>query len=130
MLTFVDFLEELTLNPAQVRRMVDRCGPKVLQMGNLQEDGSLLVPVDCILELYSLWKIVRAPTRSRAFAARISLRCWNRSTRSWSGSPRSANVTSRRLIDEFQSTPDDEKAHEQWRHIEEVIFGVDLDAAR
>ena len=33
------------------------------------------------------------------------------------------------LIDEFQSTPDDVKAHKQWKEIEKMIFGVDFDAA-
>jgi hypothetical protein len=34
-----------------------------------------------------------------------------------------------RLIDEFQLTPDDDKAHKQWKEIEKMIFGVDFDAA-
>ncbi len=34
-----------------------------------------------------------------------------------------------RLVDEFQSTPDDAKAQRQWKKIEKVIFGVDFDAA-
>jgi len=135
MLTFVDFLEELTkkeltLNPAEVRRMVNRCGPKVLQMGNLQEDGSLLVPVDCILEAVQ-------SLENRALADAI------KGLRSEDFAPmlesidslveRVAEVRKRnlsKLIDEFQSTPHDNKAHEQWRHIEKVIFGVDFDAAR
>ena len=55
MLTFVQFLEELTqhevaLSAAEVQRMVDRYGQRTLHMGNLQEDGSLTVPVDCIVE--------------------------------------------------------------------------------
>ncbi len=33
------------------------------------------------------------------------------------------------MIDEFQSTPDDVKAHQQWKEIEKMIFGVDFDAA-
>src|SRR5438309_1389077 len=55
MLTFVQFLEELskdhvTLSPAEVQRMRDRFGDKTLQMGHLDEDGSLSIPVDSILE--------------------------------------------------------------------------------
>src|SRR6266571_119910 len=55
MLTFVQLLEELTtqevsLSPAEVRRIVERYGEKTLHMGNLQQDGSLAVPVDCIVE--------------------------------------------------------------------------------
>src|SRR5437660_7876439 len=55
MLTFKQFVTELaredvTLSPAEVREMTARFGDKVLQMGHLEEDGSLLVPVDCIVE--------------------------------------------------------------------------------
>jgi hypothetical protein len=30
--------------------MRERFGDKVLKMGHLQEDGSMLVPVDCVME--------------------------------------------------------------------------------
>ena len=30
--------------------MRQQFGDKVLKMGNLQEDGSMLVPIDCVLE--------------------------------------------------------------------------------
>src|SRR5438132_5057148 len=54
-LCFVHFLEELAqqeiaLVPAEVRRMRERFGEKTLQMGHLQPDGSMSVPVDCIIE--------------------------------------------------------------------------------
>src|SRR5260370_38620136 len=55
MLTFKEFVTELTredlrLSPAEVTDLTQRFGADVLQMGQLQEDGSMLVPVDCILE--------------------------------------------------------------------------------
>jgi len=55
MLTFIQFIEEiakrdLTIPPTDVERMRGQFGDKVLKMGHLQEDGSLLVPVDCVLE--------------------------------------------------------------------------------
>jgi hypothetical protein len=45
-LGFVELLEELaqeevTLTPAEVRRMRERFGEKALQMGHLREDGSM-----------------------------------------------------------------------------------------
>lgn len=55
MLTFKQFVtelarEEVRLSPAELEDMSRRFGGKVLNMGNLQEDGSMLVSVDCILE--------------------------------------------------------------------------------
>ena len=55
MLTFVELLEglakqDITLIPAEVERMTGRFGNKTLQMGTLNEDGSLSVPVECIVE--------------------------------------------------------------------------------
>lgn len=40
----------MTLVPAEVRELIARFGDKVIQMGHLAEDGSMLVPVDCIVE--------------------------------------------------------------------------------
>src|ERR1019366_7180383 len=55
MLAFVQFLEELstdhvTLSPAEVQRMRGRFGDKTLQMGHLEEDGSMSIPVDSIFD--------------------------------------------------------------------------------
>src|SRR4051794_22830737 len=55
MLSFVQFLEELskghiTLSPAEVQSMRDRFGDKTLQMGHLDEDGTMSIPVDSIVE--------------------------------------------------------------------------------
>src|ERR1035438_3480067 len=55
MLTFKQFLNELaredaTISPMEVEEMRQRFGDKVLQMGHRNEDGSMDVPVDCIVE--------------------------------------------------------------------------------
>src|ERR1035438_4775912 len=55
MLTFKQFLNELatedaTISPMEVAEMRQRFGDKVLQMGHRNEDGSMDVPVDCIVE--------------------------------------------------------------------------------
>lgn len=134
MLTFVQLLEELTkeeviLSPVEVQRMVDRYGNKTLQMGNLQEDGSLKVPVNCILEAVqslengALTEVV-AGLRSEDVVPMLE------SVESLVD--RVAEARKRKLsklIDEFQSTPDDAKAQKQWKDIEKMIFGVDFDAA-
>src|SRR5271169_6422638 len=55
MLTFKQFVTELakedvTISPVEVRGMIARFGDKVRQMGHITEDGSMLIPVDCIVE--------------------------------------------------------------------------------
>src|SRR2546428_11927419 len=55
MLTFIQFIEEiaqkdLTIPPPDVERIRRRFRDKILKMGHLQEDGSMHVPVDCVLE--------------------------------------------------------------------------------
>ena len=55
MVTFKQFVSELAsedviVSPADVHEMTKRFGNKVLQMGHVQEDGSMLVPVQCIVE--------------------------------------------------------------------------------
>lgn len=65
MLTFLQFIEEiaqndLTIPPADVDRMRERFGDKVLKMGHLQEDGSMLVPVDCVVEAANLSEHARS----------------------------------------------------------------------
>src|SRR5437762_128394 len=55
MLTFKQFINELaredvTISAMDVEGMRKRFGDKVLQMGHLNKDGSMNVPVDCIVE--------------------------------------------------------------------------------
>ena len=35
-----------------------------------------------------------------------------------------------RMVERFQSEPDDAKAHRQWKEIEKMVFGVDLPTLR
>jgi len=42
--------DHVTLSPAAVRRMRDHFGDKTLQMGHLEEDGSMSIPLDSIIE--------------------------------------------------------------------------------
>jgi hypothetical protein len=55
MRTFKQFVTELagedvTIPPVEIEEMTKRFGNKVLQMGHLREDDSMLAPVDCIIE--------------------------------------------------------------------------------
>jgi hypothetical protein len=130
MLTFKQFVAELatedvTISSAELREMTERFGDKVLQMGHLQPDGSMLVPIDCILEGA---RSVSARTITEA-AESIN----NQQTVSMlrSGEALVENVIEarerkmRRSIHAFQNERDADKAHESWKQIEKEVFGVE-----
>jgi hypothetical protein len=130
MLTFIQFLEELskdhvTLTPEEARRMRDRFGDKVLQMGHLQEDGSLSVPVDSIMEA------VQSVGSQKLNEAVESLKSEEMVAILESAETlveRVAEAQKRKLeqlVEKFQSEPNAVKAHQQWKQIEKMIFGVD-----
>ncbi len=130
MLSFIQLLEELskdhiTLSPPEVQRLRHRFGDKALQMGHLDEDGGMSIPVDSIVQaVQSLGsqrlseaveslkseQIASIPTSAEALVQRV------------------AEIEKRklgRMVEELQSEPDDAKAHRQWKQIERMIFGVD-----
>lgn len=130
MLTFIQFIEEiaqkdLTIPPADVQRMRERFGEKVLKMGHLQENGSMLVPVDCVLEAAQL-----LGTQALTEAAEI-LKSDEMVNMLQSGETLVERVGEarerklRELIRKFQSESDETGAHRQWKQIEKMVFGVD-----
>jgi len=89
--------------------MRGRFGDKTLQMGHLEEDGSLSIPVDSIVEA------VQSLGSQKLNEALENLK-------------RIAEAQRRKLgqmIDEFQAEPDDARAHRQWKEIEKTVFGVE-----
>jgi hypothetical protein len=135
-LTFLELLEELsqqsvTIPPADARRMVQRFGEGMLQMGRLGQDGSLRIDVDCIVEaVQSLGneRLAQAVEGLRRTEQVVDLLESVGSLVDRVSEARRRKLAG--LIDEFQSTPDDVKAHRKWAEIEKMIFGVDFDAAR
>jgi len=130
MLSFIQFLEELskdhiTLSPAEVQRMRDRFGDKTLQMGHLDEDGAMLIPVNSIVEA------VQSLGSQKLNAAVESLKGEEMLSMLESAEvlvERVGEVQKRKLeqmVEKFQSEPDEAKAHQQWKQIEKMIFGVD-----
>jgi len=130
MLTFIEFIEEiakkvLTIPPADVDRMREKFGDKVLKMGHLQEDGSMLVPVDCVLEAAQ-----SVGTQTLAEAAEI-LKSDRMVSMLHSGETlveRVGEVRERKLrelIRKFQSESIESDARRQWKEIEKTVFGVD-----
>jgi hypothetical protein len=130
MLAFVQFLEELStdhvaLSPAEVRRMRDRFGEKTLQMGHLEEDGSMSIPVDSIVEAV---RSLGSRRRNEALENLKSEQMVSMLESAGALVERIAEVERRKLgqmVDEFQSQPDEDKAHQQWKEIEKTVFGVE-----
>ena len=129
-LNFIQLLEELSqdhlsLSPAEVQRMRDRFGDKILQMGHLEDDGSLSIPLDAIVEA------VQSLGNQKLNEAVANLKSEDMVAMFESAETlveRVAEAQKRKLeqmIERFQSEPDAAKAHEQWKHIEKMIFGVD-----
>jgi hypothetical protein len=130
MLTFKEFVSELarhevTLPAEDVAEMTRRFGEKTLQMGHLREDGSLAIPVECILEAARALgdrqfaeaaesinndRIASLLKSAEAFVEHV-------------GRARESRL--RNMIRGFQNEPDVEESHQQWKEIEKEIFGVD-----
>jgi hypothetical protein len=131
MLTFIQFLEDLSkdsvlLSPADVERMRNRFGDKVLQMGHLDENGSMSISVDSIVEA------VRSLGSQKLNEALENFKSEEMVSMLESAEAlveRVAEVEKRKLerrVEKFQSEPDDAKAHRQWKDIEKMVFGVDF----
>ena len=131
MLSFIQFIAELAkdhvvLSPAEVQGMRDRFGDKTLQMGHLEEDGSMSVAVESIVEA------VRTLGSREINEAVESLR--NEEMVSLLNSAetlvqRVGEAERRRLdhmVEKFQTERDAAKAHQQWKAIEKMVFGVDF----
>ena len=130
MLTFKQFVTELaredvTLSPIDVAEMRKRFGDKVLRMGDLQEDGSLRVSVDCILDAASSLK----PRTALAEAAEI-ISNGQAVAMLQSGEALVERVSQARerklwqMIRAYQNESDGDKSHRQWKEIEKEVFGV------
>ena len=130
MLAFVQFLEELstdhvTLSSAEVRRMRDRFGEKTLQMGHLEEDGSLSIPVDSMVEAV---QSLGSQKLNEALENLKSDQMMSMFESAEALVDRIAEVQRRKLgqmIDEFQAEPDGARAHRHWKEIEKTVFGVE-----
>ncbi len=130
MLTFQQFLAELAredvlLSPAELQQMRKRFGEKILQMGHIEPDGSMLVPVDCIVEAaqsLGAQKLTEAAEsiNSKQVAAMFQ-----------SGEALVERVIEarerklRELIRKFKDEPDADQSNRQWKQIEKEVFGVE-----
>ncbi len=131
MLTFIEFLDEiaqrdLIIPPAEVNRMRELFGDKIFRMGHLQEDGSILVPIDCVIEAAQ-----SLGTRTLSEAAE-TLKSDEIVDMLQSGETlveRVGEARERKLresIRSFQSESDQSNANRRWKQIEKTVFGVDF----
>lgn len=130
MLTFKQFVTELasedvTLSPAELREMTERFGDKVLQMGHVEQDGGMLVPVDCVVEA------ARSIGTQALIEAAESLNNEEMASLLRSGEALVERVIEARekklrgMIRAFQDEPNANKSNRQWKQIEKEVFGVD-----
>jgi hypothetical protein len=131
MLTFKQFVSELArqdvlLSSSEIEAMRQRFGDKVLQMGHLNEDGSMNVPVDSIveavrsLEAHTLTEtaeiinnedIVSMLQSGEALVEQVAI---------------ARERKLRQMIRTFQNEGDTTKSDSQWKRIEKQVFGVDF----
>jgi hypothetical protein len=130
MLTFKQLVTELaredvTISAAEVREMTKRFGNRVLQMGHLEEDGSMLVPVDCIIEAT---RSLGSQTLTEAAEIINDDQIVSMLQSGETLVERVIEARERQLretIREFQNEPDTNKSRKQWKQIEKEVFGVD-----
>jgi hypothetical protein len=130
MLTFKQFVTELAredviISPSDIEEMKQRFGDKVLQMGHLNDDGSMNVPVDCIVEAA---RSLEAHTLTEAAEIInsehiVSMLQSGESLVERVGEARERKL--RQMIHTFQNEGDASKSRHQWKQIEKEVFGVE-----
>lgn len=131
MLTSKQFVTELAredviLSPSEREEMKHRFGDKVLQMGHRNKDGSINVPVDCIIEAAQSLE-----TQTLTEAAEI-INNEDMVSMLQSGEALVEEVIKareRRLLQLIQTYQDEGKTDRSqilWKQIEKAVFGVDF----
>jgi len=130
MVTFFQFIEEiaqkdLSISRSDVDRMRDRLGDKVFKMGHLQEDGSMLVPVDCVMEAAQTLgtQAVAEAAETLKRDEMVSMLQSGEALVDRVGQARERKL--RALIRTFQSETVEANADALWKQIEKMVFGVD-----
>src|SRR6266446_3915824 len=130
MLTFKEFVtelarEDLRLSPAEVSDLTQRFGADVLQMGQLQEDGSMLVPLDCILEAARSLGVQKLTEAAETLQSKqmVSMLQSGKTLVRQVSEARERKL--RQMVRRFQDEPDAIQSHKQWKQIEKEVFGAD-----
>ena len=130
MLTFKQFVTELAredviISPSEIEEMKHRFGDKVLQMGHRNQDGSINVPVDCIVEAARSLE-ARILTEAAEVINNeqiVSMLQSGESLVERVGEARERKL--RQMIQAFQNEGETGKSHRQWKQIEKEVFGVE-----
>ena len=102
--------------------MRERFGDKTLQMGHIREDGSMSVPVDCIVEsVQSLGGQKSEAAQGQSGEHMASMLESVEILVERVGEARKRKLA--RMGEAFQSEPDPANAHNRWKEIERTIFG-------
>jgi hypothetical protein len=105
--------------------MRGRFGNKTLQMGQLEEDGSMSIPVDSIIEAV---QSLGSQRLNEALENRKSEQTISMLESAEALVERIAEVQRRKLghmVDKSQREPAGAKAHRRWKEIEKTVFGVE-----
>lgn len=117
--------EDVTFSPTELAKMIALFGEKVNQMGQRQHDGSMLVPIGCVIEA----------------ARSLGIRALSEAAESFSNDEKASQMQSgEALVDRviearnaklrgmtraFQNEADDDRSNRRWAQIEKEVFGVD-----
>jgi len=118
-------VKDLVIPPADIERMREKFGDQVLKMGHLQEDGSVLVPVDCVLEAAQSLGTQTLTEAAETLKSdeMVNLLQSGEVLVERVGKARERKL--RELIRKFQSELSENAADRQWKQIEKMVFGVD-----
>ena len=130
-MTFKEFVaglarEDLKLSPAEVSRMRKRFGDKVLQMGHLEEDGSMLVPVECVLKAAQELGAAALTEAAESMSDETMVSMVRSGEAFVDQVVRARDDRLRKMVRSFQDQPDAGKSARQWKQIEKEIFGVEF----
>ncbi len=116
--------QDVTLSHAEVQQMTERYGERMLQMGTLNEDGSLSIPVECILEAA---KTLGSRRLADAVDALRSEKIVPMLESVESLVERVSEAKKRRIVEltrAVQNAPTETEAKEHWQKLEHLMFGI------
>jgi hypothetical protein len=105
--------------------MRERFGDEVLKMGHLREDGSMPVPVDCVLEAVQSLGPQALTEAAEILKSGEMVNMLQSGERLVERVGEARERKLRELIRKFQSESNQTDAHCQWKQIEKMVFGVE-----
>jgi hypothetical protein len=133
-LNLIQFLEEIadsrqtvTLSPDEVKRLTERFGARVRQMGQWNNDGSLFIPMAAVTEAVEGLDnqvLAQALLELRSAPDRFPEMLENSSASILIDRISAAYLKNfGAMVTRFQETSDPAEADQLWKHIDEALFG-------